>query len=435
MRSPRLLVLIAASLICAMNGASAGPHDSLNGKLVVGFQGWFKCPTDGGSEHKWLHWFTKNMADGAHLHLDVAPDTTELTPAEQCPTSLATRRGGVFNVYSDENPKTVLRQFEWMREYGIDVAAQQRFLVAIDPKSKPLDVRQGWDQVLDNSLHAADATGRGLYVMYDIAGADPKTWADVLVTDWQNLLASGITGRPSYQRHKGKPVLAIAGIGLGGRPGTPEEALALVSRLREVSAPYGGLTLIGAGPAGWRTGTRDVKGGREWDPVYRAFDIINPWTVGRYRDAASFEAFLKENIEPDLAETKRLGIDYMPVIYPGTSQQNLFASAGRRPADRQAQLYNMVPRDCGRFLWMQAARDRQAGATMLYAAMFDEVDEGTALFKLAQPEDDPQGVQMLSIDADGCKLPSDWYLRVSGEIAKMLKRHEPPSATLPISPP
>ena len=46
MRFPRLLVLLAASLVCATSGALAGPHDSLNGKLVVGFQqGWFKCPT------------------------------------------------------------------------------------------------------------------------------------------------------------------------------------------------------------------------------------------------------------------------------------------------------------------------------------------------------------------------------------------------------
>ncbi|RBP18317.1 hypothetical protein DFR50_101261 [Roseiarcus fermentans] len=434
MRFPRLLVLLAASLVCATSGALAGPHDSLNGKLVVGFQGWFKCPTDSGSEHRWVHWFTRNTPDAAHLHLDIAPDTSELSPEEKCPTPLTTRRGGVFNLYSDQNPKTVSRQFEWMKEYGIDVAAQQRFLVGIDPNKAPVDVRQDWDRVLDNSLQAADATGRGLYVMYDIAAADPKRWVDVLVGDWKTLLATGLVGHPSYQRHKGRPVLAIAGIGLGDRPGTPEETLRLVSQLREASAGFGGVTLIVSGPAAWRAGNRDAKSGPGWDQAYKAFDIISPWTVGRYTDATSFDAFLKQRIEPDIAETKRLGIDYMPVIYPGTSQQNLLASEGRRPSSPQVRLYNHVPRDCGRFLWMQAARDRQAGATMLYAAMFDEVDEGTALFKLAQPEDEPRDPQMLTIDADGCKLPSDWYLRVAGAIAEMLKRHEPPSAALPISP-
>ena len=42
-----------------------------------------------------------------------------------------------------------------------------------------------------------------------------------------------------------------------------------------------------------------------------------------------------------------------------------------------------IPRRGGRFYWRQVERALQAGSTMLYGAMFDEVDEGTAMFKVA----------------------------------------------------
>jgi hypothetical protein len=237
----------------------AQPTATLHGKLVVGFQGWFKCPADPGADAHWYHWFGRNIPDGAHIHFDIAPDTAELSEEERCPTPLMTSRGP-FNLFSDENPKTVLRQFQWMRAYGIDAAALQRFVWRQDP-AQPAAFRQGWDRVLENALNAADATGRGIYVMYDVAGPNKKNWAEVLIGDWQRLLSEGVTDRPSYQRHNGRPVLAIAGLGFTDRPGTAEEAFEIIRRLREVSAPYGGLTLIGSVPTGWRTRDHDAKGG------------------------------------------------------------------------------------------------------------------------------------------------------------------------------
>ena len=432
-----VLALAFAPYVVRAQSGQAPPapvkHDTLANRLVVGFQGWFRCPQDASSGHRWGHWFTyrppldDNNVTPAQFHADLAPDTSELSPGERCSTPFTIKDGRPFVLFSDENPKTVLRQFQWMAEYKVDVAALQRFVVAIEPE-RPAAFRQGWDKVLHNALDAADATGRGFYVMYDIAGAPPHEWAHVLVEDWKKLLAEGVTKRPSYQYHHGRPVLAIAGPGLSGRPGTAQETLEVVRQLREVSKPYGGLTLIVTGGSGWRTLNYDVQSGPEWAQVYRSFDIVSPWTVGRYRNQAGFDRFVLERIRPDLAETKRDSIEYMPVVYPGTSQHNLFISE----KGSNTQGFNLVPRDCGQFIWSQAAREKKEGANMLYVAMFDEVDEGTAMFKLAQPADDPREVPMLSLDADGCKLPSDWYLRVLREISLMLKSSVPPSDKLPL---
>ena len=57
---------------------------------------------------------------------------------------------------------------------------------------------------------------------------------------------------------------------------------------------------------------------------------------------------------------------------------------------------------------------------MLKIAMFDEVNESRAVFKLApKPQDAPKQGFWLTLDADGEDLPSDWYLELSGEITKL----------------
>ena len=60
---------------------------------------------------------------------------------------------------------------------------------------------------------------------------------------------------------------------------------------------------------------------------------------------------------------------------------------------------------------------------MLYGAMFDEVDEGTAMFKVvASRAEAPQEVPLVTLDVDGQRLPSDWYLRLPREAQKALRK-------------
>ena len=76
----------------------------------------------------------------------------------------------------------------------------------------------------------------------------------------------------------------------------------------------------------------------------------------------------------------------------------------------------------GRFYWRQVERALRAGNTMMYGAMFDEVDEGTAMFKVAaSARDAPTEIPVVTLDVDGEPLPSDWYLRLAREAQRKLR--------------
>jgi hypothetical protein len=72
---------------------------------------------------------------------------------------------------------------------------------------------------------------------------------------------------------------------------------------------------------------------------------------------------------------------------------------------------------------------------MLKIAMFDEVNERTAVFKgAARKQDAPAQGFWLTLDADGATLPSDWYLRLAEEITRIFHGETPPRAELPREP-
>ncbi len=87
-------------------------------------------------------------------------------------------------------------------------------------------------------------------------------------------------------------------------------------------------------------------------------------------------------------------------------------------------------------LWSQAYRHiADPNVNSIWLAQFDEVDEGTAIFKVAASKSDlPVNGNWLALDADGMSVPSDWYLRLAGKAQSMLEGKTPLSRKIPIDP-
>ena len=393
---------------------------TLDHKMLFGYQGWFLCAGDGSPVNGWTHWFRDGAPTAANLTVDLWPDTSELAADELHPTGLAYADGSAAQLYSAYDAKTVARHFAWMKEAGLDGVALQRFLSEVqDPRF--LAAR---DQVTRNVRAGAEAEGRVFAIEYDVTGVDPAHLVDWLKADWKYLVDTlQITASPRYLQDGGKPVLYLWGLGFTDRPGTAADAAALIDWLTIGADPRYRVTLVGGVPAHWRTLDGDAKTDPAWAPVYRAFDVLSPWTVGRFADDAGADAY-RATLAADLAAVTAAGKRYMPVVFPGFSWHNLEGGAA-----------NQIPRRGGAFYWHQVGNAVGAGATMLKTAMFDEVDEGTAMFKLAPTAAAlPTGAPLVPLDADGRALSSDFYLRLGGAATALLRGDLPPSLAPPVSP-
>jgi hypothetical protein len=63
----------------------------------------------------------------------------------------------------------------------------------------------------------------------------------------------------------------------------------------------------------------------------------------------------------------------------------------------------------------------------IYVAMFDEIDEGTAIFKVSN--NPPVGATKFISYEEG--VPSDYYLWLTGQAGKMLRKEIPLSESQP----
>lgn len=385
---------------------------TLDGKVLCGYQGWFNTPDDG-TRFGFGHWGRGlDRPGGGQFTVDMWPDVSDYDPRDLCEVpDLKMPDGSPARLYSAFRKGPVLLHCKWMRQYGIDGVFLSRF---VSETTNPARARHV-NTVLASVREGCHREGRVWAMMLDLSmGRNATTM--VVMNDWKFLCDKvRIREDSRYLRHQGKPVVLLWGLGFKDRPWTPEQGEELVNFFKN-DPQYGGVYLIGGIDPHWRTlrgGSRPEPG---WAKVYRMFDSISPWDAGRYRDDASMDRVRSDVWEGDLAELKRLGIGYMPTAFPGFSWDNL----------RQTQPgTTLIPRRKGEFYWRQFAIFKALGIRTVFVGMFDEVNEATAIYKVANQI--PVGKYFVTHDG----LPTDWYLKLTGAATQMIRGETPLSENIP----
>ena len=412
---PPLFVRLAALIACLLvTSGCLGParpavdRSTLTGKVMVGYQGWFNAEGDGAGRG-YTHWARgAAFPDAKTIRVDLWPDLSEHGPDERFPTGLFHADGTRAEVFSSYRRETVVRHFKWMEEHGIDGVFVQRF---INTLSRP-DALAHNNTVLAHCREGARKHGRAYALMYDLSSLPPGA-ADRLIEDWKTLLRdTRLTRDRAYLKHRGKPVLALWGCGFNDDKPRPslEDWQKIITFLKTDPAAGGVAVMLGV-PSFWREQRRDARTDPELHALLQQADILSPWTPGRYRTPEQAARHGETVWQPDLEWCRARGIDYLPVAFPGFSWHNMNPAAP----------FDAIPRLQGRFFWSQIAAAKKAGASMLYVAMFDEVDEATAIFKATNAPPTSDGVQFITYEG----LPSDHYLWLTGQAGKVMRGEVP----------
>jgi len=389
-------------------------------KVIAGYQGWFTAYGDGSPVERWSHWSRGTYQSNAgapapgYQSFELYPDVSEYPVSSLFQTGYAALgNGSPARLFSSYPAEVVNKHFAWMQQYGIDGAALQRF--AGELRDGVFKAHR--DSIATKMRAAAETTGRLFYVMYDISGMDEATFVQSVQSDWTNTIVGQLqlTSSSRYAVQDGRPVVSIWGLGFTDRPGTASQAAALIDWFHAQ-----GVYVIGGVPRSWRTSNDDSKPG--FESVYAKFDMISPWTVGRYRTDEEVDSHRNNYLVPDRDYCNARSIAYQPVFYPGFAWSNW--NGGTR---------NMIPRRQGGLFWKQAVNIREAGIPAGYIAMFDEYDEGTAIAKAAEDSSmAPTNQYFLTLSSDGTYVSSDFYLRLAGKATRMIENLDPVSAQVPI---
>jgi hypothetical protein len=171
--------------------------------------------------------------------------------------------------------------------------------------------------------------------------------------------------------------------------------------------------VIGGVPREWRTGVGGSRAG--YLGVYHAFNMLSPWMIGAIGNVADADNAYNNYVVPDQSDCNANGIDYQPCVLPGD--------------------LSLRQRVHGDLMWRQFYNVVRAGVQGIYISMFDEYGEGNQIAKTAETQAQvPAGSGLLALDEDGTACSSDYYLRLTGDGGRMLKRQIALTATRPTQP-
>lgn len=382
---------LRAQQIAPANAADRVDASTLKGKTLCGYQGWFRCPGDSAGKG-WRHWSRRSDAMGPQdPTFELWPDLSGFDPDERFPApGFHFPSGAQAELFSSVHPKTVERHFRWMRDYGIDGVFLQRFLVSLrDPSS---------NTVLANVRDSAHKFGRIYAICYDLSGYRSDRIVETLERDWQALVTDlKITRDPGYLHENGKPLVFVWGL-YPDRFG-PEIAHRVIDLFKS-DTPLEAV-VVGGCPWYWRN-----EKNPEWARAYRRLDVLSPWNVGNYASEQGVRIASTRTWQEDRDECAQSGMTFLPVVYPGFAWSNLKGKGAERAR---------APRLKGEFFKRQFRQARALGLSCAYVAMFDEVDEGTAIFKVTNAPP----VEAKFADLEG--LPADAYLKLTGEGSRFLR--------------
>lgn len=381
-------------------------YTSYDGLVMAGYQGWFAAEGDE-SNRGWYHY--RNASCGFEpgcSSIDLWPDMSEYKKKYASPFSY--EDDSTAYLFSSYDKETIDLHFKWMKEYGIDGVFMQRFLV----ETQDSQGKKHFNKVLKHALKAAKKYDRAISIMYDLSHTTSDDHPEVLLNDWEELQTEfnlfDNEENPTYLRHNGKPLLGVWGAGFNdGRDYSLADVDLLISSLK---GPQNRFSIMLGVPYYWRTLGNDVINSPLLHSIIKKTDIIMPWAVGRY-NAETYTEVASPVLTSDLLWLKNNDVDYAPLVFPGFSWNNL---------KNGTEVYNYVPRDKGNLFWKQVAGAKLAGAKSLYLAMFDEIDEGTAIFKVENNNSVPLNgdKKFVGIDND---LETDYYLWLAGQAARWFK--------------
>ncbi len=411
-----IFAILQGSILAQNKHASKSKYMSYKGLVIAGYQGWFNCKGDG-AERGWTHYGRDRKFEDGFCKIDLWPEMDEYQKKYETPFKFAD--GSPAYTFSSYDESTVDLHFKWMKEYGIDGAYIQRFFEVL---TEPKRIKTT-DKVLASAIKAANKYGVAIALMYDIGSMDDTKYK-LIMDDWKHLVddlkLTNQGDKTTYLFHNNKPLVAFWGISAGTRnTGHIPEIFDIINFFKNDSV-YGGCSIHLGIPSTWRTLGWDTKGDPRLHEVLKQADVIHPWFVGRYNEE-QYEKFKNDVIVGDIAWCKENGKSYAPTVFPGFSWWNMYHD--RKPNT----VSNEMPRNKGEFYWKQISGAIENGAEMLYVAMFDEIDEGTAIMKCAHNV--PVGKSIFVPMEEG--IPSDHYLWLTGMAGKMLRGEIPFSKSIP----